>query len=279
MRKSFLILPLCLLIKLCAAQPKITYFGEADLDELKMTVYEKDRGASALKLLTYQETELFIENATLRVKTERRERIKIFNKEGYRYASIKIPYMSRNKAKVTDISAYIYYLDPSGKIITQKIEKKQIFKDINKGGLSLIAFTFPDLQPGCVIEYRYEKTEKNTPSIDPWYFQGPIPTLFAMHRTLIPDQLSVEQKIVAVTAVKNVKEYQTSGKWMRTLSVTDVPAFKMEPFMSSANDNLQRADFFVHPRLFILDNGELQYKWKFIAHILYPPLFWTTIQN
>jgi hypothetical protein len=273
MRKLFLIIPLSLLLKICAAQPRITYFGEPDMDEMKMTVYEKDRNASAVKLLTYQETEFFFENTTIRVKTEKRERIKIFNKEGYRYASIKIPYMSRNKAKITDITAYIYYLDPSGKIITQKIEKKQIFKDINKGGLSLIAFTFPDLRPGCVIEYRYEKTEKNIASIEPWYFQGPIPTLFAMHRTLIPDQLSVEQKIVGDTTIKNVKEYQSSGKWMRTLSATYVPAFKMEPFMSSVNDNRQRADFFVHPREFFLDNGTVETKWKFISLILYHASF------
>src|SRR4051812_46785251 len=106
MRKLLLPVPLFLLFHLCQAQPKITYFGQPDLDEIKMTVYEKDRGASALKLLTYQETELSVENSTLRMKTEKRERIKIFNKEGFKYASIRIPYMNRNKTKITDLTAY-----------------------------------------------------------------------------------------------------------------------------------------------------------------------------
>ena len=100
-------------------------FGKPDMNELLMKECSFDKNANAMKLLDYEEKEV-IAGYGLKIKTERRIRIKIFNEKGFEAASITIPYISRIKGtKITDISAYVYYLDSTGKIFKGKLRKNR----------------------------------------------------------------------------------------------------------------------------------------------------------
>lgn len=209
-----------------------------------------DPSASAVKLLDYQEKEVIVDY-DLKIKTERRVKIKIFNEKGFEHASIIIPYISRIKGtRITDITAYIHYQDPQGNIITEKVDKNQIFRDKQDDAIKRIKFTFPNVKPGCVIEYKYEKTEKNYFHLEPWFFQDIIPTEHSAFRLKMPSPIKFEHRL---RGVDSITEKTTSEQgWIyappvmnRLYSHKNVPAFRPEPLMTSISDNLQRIEFAV----------------------------------
>jgi hypothetical protein len=152
-------------------QNAVPEFGRADLEELLMKDCEFEKGAPALTLYKFEKTELVNENMT--IKTERRERIKIFNSSGYPYANIEIPFSKRNKIK--DLSAIIYNLDESGRLTTHTIEKDEIYKQSSKKKKGTLVFTFPELKPGSVIEFKFTEVEIDASIYDVKFFQTKIP--------------------------------------------------------------------------------------------------------
>ncbi|MFL5811278.1 MAG: DUF3857 domain-containing protein [Flavisolibacter sp.] len=232
------------------AQKPLPVFGKPDRTELELKEYAPDKNANAVKLADYQETELTVEYGVIRMETERRVRIKIFNDKGFDQGSITIPYINRKKTKIKDISGYVYYLDSSGKLITEKIEKKQIFKDRSEDGVSRIAFAFPNLKPGCVVEYRYTKTEKNYIHLDPWFFQDRIPTQLSVCKIIYPAGVHIQHHAVSAKNVieeRRVKFESASNSIIESFTLEDLPAFKIEPMMTSVKDNLNRLEFNITP--------------------------------
>ncbi len=60
-------------------------------------------------------------------------------------------------------------------------------------------FALPNLQEGCIIEYKYTEKAKSITFLPYWYFQSDIPTRFSEFRTSIPEwytYLSFNQRLV-----------------------------------------------------------------------------------
>lgn len=252
--KRFLILILqSFVVVVTFCQEDLPAFGKADLKELRMKECAFEKDAGAMKLLDIQETELTVTGYDLKISIERRIRIKIFNKSGFDAANIIIPYIRRNKkSKITDISAYIYTLDTAGNIVTNKLEKNQMFREKSDAGISKVAFTFPNVIAGCVIEYRYTHNEKNSLHLEPWFFQADIPTAVSVCRFLYPFGMSFDFRLITNDSVtrKNDSKYSS---YIRTFTMNNIPSFRAEPMMSSVKDNLQRVEFALLPRLGFAD--------------------------
>lgn len=244
MKTSFIFFLLLFATYTSFTQNEFPSFGKVDLKELMMKECSFEKEANAQKLIDYQETEITTSGYDIRIKIERRVRIKIFNKSGVDAANIIIPYMRKSKkSKVNDISAYIYNLDSSGNnIITRKLEKGQIFKEKNDDGISTVAFTFPDVKPGSVIEYRYTHIEKNSVHLDPWFFQDRLPTTVSVCKFIYPYGMRFDYRFITSDSV--TKEFVTRGsQYIRTFTQKNIYAFRLEPMMSSIKDNLQRVEF------------------------------------
>ena len=254
MKKSFVFILLTTNAIISFSQDESPAFGKANIKELLLKECSFEKEANAMKLLDYQETEIFINGYDLRIQIERRIRIKIFNNEGIDAANITIPYARRGrKSKINDITAYIYNLDSSGKnIITQKLEKNQIFKERSGDVINTVAFTFPNVKPGSVIEYRYTHIEKNSFHLDPWFFQDEIPTAVSICKFMYPLGMAFDYRFITEENV--IKE--SVSKQMRniqTFILKNIYAFRSEPMMSSVKDNLQRIEFAFIPRMTALN--------------------------
>jgi len=241
---NLLVLLFCIVAFPAFSQPGYPTFGKADVNELLLKECPFEKEAAAMKLLDYQVIDAFFNAPDFRIQTERRIKIKIFNKDGFDAANIDIAYIQKNrKSKVNDITAYIYNLDSStGKIITQKLERNQIFKERAKEGISSVTFTMPDVRAGSVIEYRYTVNDKNSYHIDPWFFDDKIPTAVSICKLIYPFQLVIDNRLIA----KNEVTRQSSSKQstnIEVFSLKNIPAFKEETMMSSIKDNLQRVEF------------------------------------
>ena len=164
----------------------IPAFGAVEKADLEMKECDFDKKAEAMILFDKGQLD-YVSGSGINL--ERHIRIKILSDKGKERADIHLRYLSwKNDEQIKDISAQVYNLDPSGNIQVTKVDKKQIFeKQINKR-YSEKVFTFPDVKPGTVIEYKYTRT--NIGMID-WYFQNSIPVKYSQFTFDYPDDVDI----------------------------------------------------------------------------------------
>ena len=105
------------------------------------------------------------------------QRIKIYTKEGFDYATKMISLYqgesSSSREEVKGLKAYTYNLE-GGKIVKDKLTKSGIFDEETSKYRSTTKFTMPNIKEGCIIEFEYIVQSPFT-SIDDVTFQQLIP--------------------------------------------------------------------------------------------------------
>jgi hypothetical protein len=236
-------------------QEKESEFGKVSMDELIMKECSFEKGASAM-ILSKEAIVTFetrVGERVPKVETDYQVRIKIFSEKGFSAANISIPYVSESRlTSIGDIQAFIYNIDASGKIIKEKLERKQIFNEKSKAknSINYVSFTFPSLQRGSVIEYRYSKTDKYSMSTGPWFFQGILPTAKSKVKLILPEYISLNYHFVTFEPIDKDSSHKRNGggffdQDIVSFTMHDIPSFRIEPLMSSVADNLQRVEFAV----------------------------------
>lgn len=259
------------------SQDNLPEFGKVDIADLQMKECPFDKGADAMYLFNYENAKFIVNNGYY-VEIERRIRIKIFRQTGLKYATVIIPFVSKNRlSRITGISGVTCSLDPNGNVITKKLERKDILKEKEDKDESSIRFAFPGVSPGDVIELKYVQKERNTLYLSPWLFQDVIPCrlshcnleydntvrIFMHLNTVNP----LEQKIDTIGMDKDapgVAAYFYSSV-TRAYTMRDVPAFRVEPLMTSVKDNLQRIEFSVSPSRGFAAYISVAAKWGFFV--------------
>ncbi len=103
---------------------------------------------------------------------ERHVRTKIFNKAGAEKAiAIEIPVYGSESFRGFDAQTIL----ADGKKL--KVEKDALLKKRSGKSLEYMTFTFPAVENGYIVEYKYKIWNSHYGSLDPWYFQGPYYTL------------------------------------------------------------------------------------------------------
>jgi hypothetical protein len=260
--KAFLIACLFLLLSgIALAQEKIADFGNIDPSELKLQECPFEKGAAAMNLLKTAKISMEVNgfSGVPTLITEYRIRIKIFNKQGFSAANVKIPYFNEGRStRIKDIEAYIYSLDKDGSVTREQVEKKEIFNDKSRSASSAnyTSFTFPDLHEGAVLEYRYTRVTRNSASIQPWFFQDEIPTAFSQVITNIPSYAYLTYRVIASADMKkdsSYKKHKNSSDNEEIVSFTrrNIHSFRPEPLMFSLSDNVERVEFSLSPRSYL----------------------------
>jgi len=151
-------------------------FGKITKEELLEESYLNDKSANAAVLYKYQNTYFSSSLGTTELITEIHERIKIYNKDGFDYATKHIDlYKGRSDQEtIGKIKAYTYNLE-KGKIVKTELEKDQIFKTEVSYNYNQVKFTMPNVKKGSVIEYQYKIRSPFIWNIDEFKFQFDIP--------------------------------------------------------------------------------------------------------
>ena len=228
------------------AQRTIPEFGAVTLAELQMKSCSFEPDAPVMKLFDIQEAEYEPSPFGGKIRTEKRVRIKIFNEKGYSLAAIKIPYYSNKKnTKISDLKGITYFLNEKGNIDSQKIEEADFFKQKAMERIGLLSFTFPNLRPGCVIEYSYVITEKNRLQFDTWIMSSEMPAAYVSNSIIVPTYSSFKEYTFNSGLVSKKTELMKKGldRNKITFFKENIPSFKPEPFMSSSRDNMARMAF------------------------------------
>jgi hypothetical protein len=169
-------------IQLFAKDP--VKWGKVSLDELKMTVYQNEPDAPAVILSDYGDV-------TVGPRTEytRHVRIKILRNAGLKYANIEIPFRYDGRYEfIQDLDVLTFNLDDKETIIKTKLPQHKIAEEQIDSKNRKKVFTFPDVKPGSVIEYRYTIVSLDLVKLQTWYFQSTIPTVLSSYELSIPNR-------------------------------------------------------------------------------------------
>lgn len=215
--------------------PNLPAFGEVEKADIEMKKCDFDDKAEAMVLID----DGVLEWGGNDLDFKRRVRIKIFNNKGLDWANVHLSYRSeKNSEDITGIEAQTYNLDASGNITVSKVDKKLIYeKKINKKYTEKV-FTFPDVKVGSVIEYKYKR--RGVGLLD-WYFQRSVPVRYSHFVTDFPSELEI--RVVPFTSHQYASEKkETSTNVVKTYTMSNVPAFRDEPFIVNEDYYMDRLE-------------------------------------
>lgn len=172
MKKTMLLVMMCLLFVMTTQCQDIDKWGNIDKADLEMTSCAYDSSAHAMVLQDVGDVKIDYINNQWVVVIEVHKRIKIFDAQGYDHGNVSIEYYSHEKnAKVEDLNVQVF--DSKGN--KTKIDKKDIYEEQSNKYWSKIKFAAPNLEPGCIVEYKYRMIKQSTFRLTDWYFQSTIP--------------------------------------------------------------------------------------------------------
>ncbi len=226
-------------------------YGKVEVADLQLKDCSFSPGAPALNIIKYGKVELSVfPNGNTEVITITRCRTKIFNRQGYKYATIIIPVYNDKSVKIKSIQAATYNLADNGQVVVTPLKEEDIFKDTGpkKSSNKSIKFTLPDVKEGSVIEYQVIHQYKMRYGVPTWYLQEDIPTLLDVYEIIRPTNAQISKRTVGKWPVAEKHEIDaTLGEDKRRdrdiYVARNVPAFKQEIFMAAPRDYKYKVDF------------------------------------
>ncbi|MDY0780768.1 hypothetical protein [Tenacibaculum sp. IB213877] len=232
-----------------AQKEKTLKLGQATIDELKLRIYDKDSTANALVL--YEHANVYIdEKNNYKFRTDYYYRIKIFNKEEYKRATIKLRLYKDEFVKNVEATTYNLVGENSKKIFLSddKVYTKQISENYKE-----ISFTMPNVKEGSVIEYKYSVLSPYS-RLDDWYFQSDIPKLKSDYFSSIPGNWKYSIRKIGYKKLDRQNSSVKKGCiYIPGIGEGDcaaleygmdhVPTFKKEDYMLSEENFLSRLAF------------------------------------
>ncbi|MCF7559093.1 DUF3857 domain-containing protein [Sabulilitoribacter multivorans] len=280
-------------------------FGKVSKEELQENYNPLDSAASATYLYKYRRTYFnYVKNQGFQLTTEVHDRIKIYNKEGFDYATKAIwLYKSKSgREKLNSLKAYTYNL-VDDKIEDVKLKKDGIFETEKSIYYDETKFTMPDIKEGSIVEYQYEITSPFYTNIDEFEFQHDIPVKKIYAEFESPEYFNfkantkgflnviprIENKRGKITFTEKVRStskgfngignststsFETSEveytKQVNTYSLENVPALKEEPYVNNIDNYKSSVNYelsFVH-----FPNSQIDYystTWESVVKAIY----------
>lgn len=223
-------------------------FGDYDRKPLDMVSYDKDPTAKALVLKEFGRAWISSNGSAATLTFEYHVRIKLFNASALKMGHVEIPYYIKDNStyeeiRTNSVQAVTYYKESNGAMHANSVNPDSINVVKVNHHLGKIVFNMPNLQEGCIIEYKYRLESPFLEKFKTWEFQSDIPKLYSEYEVHIPnvfgynvslrgalkltkDTTAVEKECFESTNLKSdctVEDYE----------ITDVPAFKKEPYMTS----------------------------------------------
>lgn len=200
-------------------------------DNFKETKYANDTLANAVVEYNIGNTYYEAVVGSYQLITITKTRIKILNKDGYNYATVKIP-LYRNKSTrefLTVSNAFTYNL-VDGNVEKTKLKGDGEFMENIVGNHFLATFTMPNIKEGSIIEYTTKVTSPYFNNIPEWYFQLRIPVVYSEYSLTVPYSLIFLKYIKGNTKINQIT---VGDKY--TYKAINIPALRNESFIANIN--------------------------------------------
>ena len=217
-------------------------FGEVTKEELSEKGHPLEKDADAAILYRNQNTYYQSNQVSADLITEVHERIKIYSKDGFYYATEKINLFNNRseKERVSKISAFTYNLE-NGQVVKSKLDKNQIFESELSYNYNQTKFTMPNVKEGSVIEFKYRITSPFIWNIDDFRFQYSIPVKKLRAEIRTPKGFNFKQTykgFLRFSSKKTTKRDNRLGMDMivNTFDLENVPSLKEEPLVDNIDN-------------------------------------------
>jgi transglutaminase-like putative cysteine protease len=177
MKKKIIVL-FILIAQIATVSAQNYKFGKVSKEELEEKFHPIDSTADASYLYKYRRSYFnYSDTQGFQLITEIHQRIKIYTKEGFEYATKSINYYnpdSGERESVNSIKGYTFYLK-NGKVEKEKLSKDGIFQEKINEYNSRKKITMSKIIEGCVLELKYTIVSPYPTSIEDVEFQKSIP--------------------------------------------------------------------------------------------------------
>jgi len=193
---------------------------------------------------------LELEGSAVYYRYKRHRRIKVLDPEGFKKANVVISYYTDKKSAETITYLRGQTFAPDGKKVV--IPNKDILENPINEFYAEKRFSFPNIQAGSVLEYRYEIVSPRITDLREWYFQEDIPVRSSRLKVEIPNAFKY------VYLFQGNQQLNQIGKDDRAIDVrgntitktkdnvyqmVNVPALKTENYITTINDHRARLRF------------------------------------
>ncbi len=243
-------------------------FGKVSKEELLQQEHPTDPTADAAILYREIHTNFdYSSDSGFYMITDVFERIKIYNKEAFDWASKEIDLYqgsSGSNDEISGLKAYTYYLASNDKIEEVKLKSDGIFEEKTNKYIHKIKFTMPDVKEGCILEYKYTVKSPFISNIDEFRFQETIPVenmevrfaspeyfVFKTHQKgWVPYKVEKDRRDRIIPLSNSRSEYDIYGNMVSKggardlklkediyfIKVSNVPAMKEEAFAGNIDN-------------------------------------------
>ena len=242
--------PLLFILIACQLSIAQNYkFGKVSKEEIQEKFNPVDSSASATYLYKYRKTFFEYQQSTgFELVTVVHERVKIYNQQGFEYATkaISLYKSGSSQEKVRSIKAYTYNL-MDGKIEATKLTKDGTFKTEISKYQNETKFTMPNIKEGSVVEYSYKITSPFYQNVDEFQFQHAIPIKklkaefqtpeYYNFRVTMKGFLPITPKIeIKGDKIRFKSSFLEFAKTVSTYNLENIPALKEEPYVNNINN-------------------------------------------
>ncbi|MES2113080.1 MAG: DUF3857 domain-containing protein [Bacteroidota bacterium] len=264
MKRLFLPLSLCCAVIFANGQTR--NYGQIDTDDLKLTTCDFEKSASAMILYDRTEVTANESNSIIKHHTQ----IKILTEKGLPAAHITILYYTKGHfSKIKDLRGQTLNLE-NGIVKATPIDKKLFYEQKSKD-ITSIAFNFPEVKVGSVVEYDYQENVDKGGLFPSWMFQKDMPVKYAVVDAqtspvftyqIFPTVYGEFNQEKNGPMVNDHNQY-TGNRFL--WSVKNVPSFSEEPFATCREDYIQKVEVYGRTGVFTPN-------WQFLAQMaLYDP--------
>ncbi|TGD83039.1 DUF3857 domain-containing protein [Hymenobacter wooponensis] len=250
-----------------AAAPPIKFGTVTKADFEAQPTATDSTTAPAEYLCDYGTSKIVGGNGDFKVVFERTARLRIHQKAGYEYATVRIPLYTRDnkQERISSLKGLTYNLKDGRVTQTKLVADPQIAKEKLDKNHVQFSFTMPDVREGSIVEFTYSVTSDFIFNLQDWQFEHEIPVRWSEYRANIPQFYSYKTvtrgylpfAVQESLTVPYSTSYTSAGeglapgvnsqiaglalqlRWV----LKDVPAFREEPFMTTDHDYLRSVHF------------------------------------
>lgn len=268
MKGLFLGLIFTALISASHAQRPQPQFGVLTDDEITMTGYAPEPEAPAVVLFDIGNSYFSDTESVYKIRFTRTKRMKILTRAGVERAKVTIHYYYESDIKhekILSIEASTY-LPRDGLLYKKVLEPTNIHDEQVSDRIKAKTFSFPDVQEGSIVEYKYVLETPYHVRLPDWDFQTDLPTLYSEYSvSMIPfyEYVYVTQGITKFD-YKNSEVSKKQRTWgdltdalvgaanqrgfhfndmVHTFAMKSIPSFTDQSFVTSAQDYIMKIDF------------------------------------
>lgn len=169
---------------LIAQKMPVSDWGEIPESDLKLTTCSWDTLATAMVLQDVGKIKLFFGDRGAEVIYQRSRRIKIFDPAAFDQGNLRIFYRSnRKEERFEDLDVQLILSDGSRK----KVKSDNVFTEEVTEQFNVKKVFIPNLQKGCIIEYRYKLRSSDSQNLYDWFFQEDIPVRWSQVEVSLPE--------------------------------------------------------------------------------------------